>query len=278
MTRRCPSILLLSITILLQCLGVLRAQLASQVAKFGLRANTPSPKNAALKKLCDACYPTPGPFCTEVNKQCEKSLCAMCLYKTWTCEISITGGPPGLNQQVADPRTQLALCSQFKAYGCAKHIQVCPFPDKKQDWLFRWVDERTYGGYFPQPILPAEACLHDPEDKKTAKDLCQKCKGAVQLTALECPYTNPPSNDEDQSPMTPQAFINSDVEPKEQIPKHKSYANRCEEVKKVFNSKKGSMQSEFKSKICSCLGCCDEDPACYFSSTFNVESVDDKYS
>ena len=30
----------------------------------------------------------------------------MCLQKTWDCEIKISGGPSGLEAQVADPRTQ----------------------------------------------------------------------------------------------------------------------------------------------------------------------------
>ena len=85
---------------------------------------------------------------------------------------------------------RMALCSQFKAYGCAKHIEACPFPDKKQDWLWQWVDQRTYGGYFPTPILPAEACMHDPEDKETSEEYCKACKASVALNLKECPFTS----------------------------------------------------------------------------------------
>ena len=208
----------------------------------------------------------------------------MCLEKTWDCEIEITGGgPPGLKEQVADLRTQTALCAQFKAEGCASHIQACPFPDKKQDWLWQWVDQRAYGGYFPSPILPAEACMHDPEDKETAADYCKQCKASVKLKELECPFVNPPANDDakdpekSQAPSTPQAFANADdVDPEKQIPAHKSYAVRCEAVKKKFLAKKGAMEAAFKKRVCSCLGCCDEDPQCYFGTTFNKKETEDE--
>ena len=46
-------------------------------------------------------------MCGEIDEQCFKSLCiTMCLQKTWDCEIKISGGPSGLEAQVADPRTQ----------------------------------------------------------------------------------------------------------------------------------------------------------------------------
>jgi hypothetical protein len=250
------------------------------------RRFTPPPKNAKLKELCDACsFGGAGGMCREIDEQCYKSLCiTMCLQKTWDCEIKITGGPPGLKEQVADPRAQMALCSQFKAYGCAKHMEACPFPDKKQDWLWQWADQRTYGGYFPSPILPAQACMHDPEDKETAKKYCSACKASVTLKELDCPFVNPPSNDDakdpkkSQIPLNPQAFANADgIKASEQIPAHKSYAVRCEAVKKVFLAKKGKMEADFKKKACSCLGCCDEDPSCYFSPTENSMETLDEY-
>ena len=94
---------------------------------------------------------------------------------------------------------------------------------------------------------------------------------------------DPPSNDDgkdptkSQVPLNPQAFANADdIKASEQIPEHKSYAARCESVKKIVATKKGDMEADFKKKVCSCLGCCDEDPQCYFSSTFNaVETLDD---
>ena len=178
---------------------------------------------------------------------------------------------------------RMALCSQFKAYGCAKHIEACPFPDKKQDWLWQWADQRTYGGYFPTPILPAEACMHDPEDKELSKKLCSDCKASVTLKELDCPFVNPPSNDDgkdltkSQVPLNPQAFADADEKASEQIPAHKSYLARCEAVKKIFKAKKGKMEADFKKKTCSCLGCCDEDPSCYFSSTENAVETLDEY-
>ena len=62
------------------------------------------------------------------------------------------------------PGVNTALCGQFHGEGCAADMELC---DKKSggDWLFRWVEEKTYGGYFPQPILPIDACEHDPDDK-----------------------------------------------------------------------------------------------------------------
>ena len=251
------------------------------------RRSTPPPKNEVLKDMCDACSLIGGAspdMCKDVNKQCYKSICiTMCLQKAFDCEIEITGaGLPGLKEQVADPRTQMALCSQFKAYGCAKYVEACPFPTGTQDWLWQWVDQRTYGGYFPSPILPAEACMHDPEDTETAKAYCDACKASVTLKALDCPFTNAPGNDDakdpttSQRPMNPQAFANADdVQASEQVPSHKSYAARCEAVKKIFVAKKSEMEKDFTEKTCSCLGCCDTDPACYFSSTFNaVETAD----
>jgi hypothetical protein len=258
----------------------------SHIFKTARRITPDGVKEDGLKKLCAACKfgGASADMCKEVNDQCLKSLCiTMCLQKTFEVEIKVTGGPKGLVEQVADPRTQLALGSQFKAYGCAKFVEACPFPDKKQDWLWNWVDERTYGGFFPSPILPAEACMHDPEDKETAKEICGQCKASVTVKPLECPFTNPPSNDDamdpitSQMPMNPQAFANADdVIASEQVPAHKSYATRCEAVKKIVLAKKGAMEAAFKTKVCSCLGCCDEDPQCYFSSTFNAKELPDE--
>ena len=68
---------------------------------------------------------------------------------------------------------RMALCSQFKAYGCAKHIEACPFPDKKQDWLWQWADQRTYGGYFPPSSSKPKDIIHD--------DLCSICQDDVSI-------------------------------------------------------------------------------------------------
>ena len=66
-------------------------------------------------------------------------------------------------------------------------------------------------------------------------------------------------------------FANADdVDPEKQIPAHKSYAVRCEAVKKKFLAKKGAMEAAFKKKVCGCLGCCDEDPQCYFGQTYQI--------
>jgi len=280
---------MLALYLTLSLIHITRSQLGSNSKFFNkIRSHTPKPKNAALVKLCDSCGSKygggAGGMCGEIDEQCFKSLCiTMCLQKTWDCEIKISGGPSGLEAQVADPRTQMALCSQFKAYGCAKHIEACPFPDKKQDWLWQWADQRTYGGYFPTPILPAEACMHDPEDKELSKKLCSDCKASVTLKELDCPFVNPPSNDDgkdltkSQVPLNPQAFADADEKASEQIPAHKSYLARCEAVKKIFKAKKGKMEADFKKKTCSCLGCCDEDPSCYFSSTENAVETLDEY-
>ena len=80
-----------------------------------------------------------------------------------------------------------------------------------------------------------------------------------------------------QVPSTPQAFANADdVDPEKQIPAHKSYAVRCEAVKKKFLAKKSTMEAAFKKKVCGCLGCCDEDPQCYFGQTFSQKETEDE--
>lgn len=125
--------------------------------------------------------------------------------------------------------------------------------------------------------------MHDPEDKETAAAYCKKCKASVTLKELECPFVNPPANDDakdpekSQVPSTPQAFANADdVDPEKQIPAHKSYAVRCEAVKKKFLAKKSTMEAAFKKKVCGCLGCCDEDPQCYFGQTFSQKETEDE--
>jgi hypothetical protein len=92
-------------------------------------------------------------------------------------QIVGSGGPiESFKSQVDSKRVNTALCGQFHGEGCAVDMGLC---DKKSgyDWLFRYVEEKTYGGYFPDPILPIEACEHDPDDKDRAADFCSKCKG-----------------------------------------------------------------------------------------------------
>ena len=36
------------------------------------------------------------------------------------------------------------------------------------------------------------------------------------------------------------------------------------------------MEAAFKKKVCGCLGCCDEDPQCYFGQTFNQKETEDE--
>ena len=107
------------------------------------------------------------------------SLPPLWLPPLWLCFAQIIGsdGPSeSFKSQVDSKRVNTALCGQFHGEGCAVDMGLC---DKKSgyDWLFRWVEARTYGGYFPDPILPIEACEHDPDDKDRAADFCSKCKG-----------------------------------------------------------------------------------------------------
>ena len=56
-----------------------------------------------------------------------------------------------------------------------------------------------------------------------------------------------------------------------------SHGTACTRTR-IFKAKKGKMEADFKKKTCSCLGCCDEDPSCYFSflSKFMYFSQDAK--
>ena len=64
-------------------------------------------------------------MCGEIDEQCFKSLCiTMCLQKTWDCEIKISGGPSGLEAQVADPRTQYVIFFVFSFFFFVVHISL----------------------------------------------------------------------------------------------------------------------------------------------------------
>ena len=97
--------------------------------------------------------------------------------------IGSDGPSESFKSQVDSKRVNTALCGQFHGEGCAVDMGLC---DKKSgyDWLFRWVEARTYGGYFPDPILPIEACEHDPDDKWAW--LCLNCLAHNTEASTKC--------------------------------------------------------------------------------------------
>lgn len=46
---------------------------------------------------------------------------------------------------------------------------------------YNWVEARTYGGYYPNPLIPIPACLHDTDDPDAEDAACNACKGAIDV-------------------------------------------------------------------------------------------------
>jgi hypothetical protein len=165
--------------------------------------------------------------------------------------------------------------------GCGvEHMKAC---DKNNPYLFSWVETRTFGNNLIKPQLPLDACSREGLTKEQSDDICNQCKNAVkiELEETDCRiFADPPSNEDSQppAPSSRDAYTNSGLQWKQQVPAHKSYRDRCLGIQKMFKSKKSSMQREFKERACSCLGCCDgkdnktPDPTCFVPITYGVDS------
>lgn len=241
--------------------------------------------------LCDACASGKNDVCEKMDKACKKSLCnPICLGDTaWDLEYKVSGvfgagtplallGPQFKDQVEKSLEVKKALDGQFKGQACSTVMQCC---DPKSPHLFSWVESQQYGGTFPIPAIPIPVCEHDPADEEKAKLYCDACKAAsVEVKIKESEncknFPNPP--DEDKQEPCPgeadDAFKNANMVPKDQVPAHKGYHIRCMQIQEsAAKANKGKLEKYFGEKMCSCLGCCDEERTCFFPVTFSLDPL-----
>jgi len=215
---------------------------------------------------CDPCFMAKGDkkFCGSTKDACDKLFCnPLCLRLTWDVEVKATGGPAPFQAEVAKISTQYAIASQFKAHACSKLMGCC----EENDALTDWVELRTYGGYFPTPVVPLQFC----KEADAAK--CSACKSGVAVTVTPKPdvcskfYEELPPAGKDVA-----LFARASTPGPMQIPKHHGMKKRCEEFIKLLQGKIGSMQSAFTQKVCDCFGCCEPatpEESCFFPVVYN---------
>jgi hypothetical protein len=178
-------------------------------------------------------------------------------------EISGCSGWEGckqLEKEAAEPNVQKALSAQATASLCEK-VGLCT-----EDVTVPWVSNLGYGfaGLDALP-LPVPACSSNSISKEELDARCNGCKGAVKVkldTELCPPATNPDKEKQDQYPFKDEckAFENAGADCADALPKHKSFTEKCWFVSE--KAKSGGLESSAKDWVCSCLGCCNEDPAC----------------
>jgi len=167
-------------------------------------------------------------------------------------DMTITGtGAPEFNQQVNDPSYQLAIKSMLMAYGC-KQIGCCT-SDFQSD-LDDFVEDRVFGSFFPNTLVPLPFCQGDVLPGGT--DKCGQCKVSIQAQVKqgECFKffaPEPPHTEEDVKP-----FVATMVNPTAQIPYHISIKSRCQKMQTALAGQISSLVSQFNQIICPCLGCC----------------------
>jgi len=213
--------------------------------------------------MCDACAVLGNEWdgCEEITKSCKAEICdLLCLRTSFTCkfEFKCSGwdGCPSFLEQVKDDRVSNALCSQFKGKTCGqKGLKCC------ENDLQEWVEDRTYGGYFPNLPIPVEACLHDPNDPDWKG--CNACKKSTfKIVDTGSHWRAPADYKEDgkQQPpglTTKKAAQNSLTPPSDLIPDFTNLQLKHKTLLKKVKSK--TFPSE---DICKCLGCCEGE--CYY--------------
>jgi transcription elongation factor Elf1 len=170
-------------------------------------------------------------------------------------------------------RYQQALAAQFQGMGCEETLGCC----SKGPKIHEWVEHRTFGGYFPEPLLPLPYCRDFQGDRA---QLCSMCEGAVQieLESLKdhCDYfqewVDPLGKPKVRTPIL-QVFARSLVPGPQQIPMHKSFKERCVKMAAAAEGSFGAMKAAFMKKACKCLGCCEPaegELACPFPAVYST--------
>jgi len=221
---------------------------------------------ALVTQHCDPCFMAPGDakFCSSTKDACDKLFCnPLCLRLTWDVKVVAASGPDPFKAEVMKIATQYAIGSQFRAHACSKLMGCCEVNDALSDW----VELRTYGGYFPTPVVPLQFCP-EPDEAK-----CAVCKSSVTVTITPKPevcdrfYEELPPAGKDIA-----LFARAATPGPTQIPKHHSFKKRCQEFIILLQGKIGSMTSAFQQKVCDCFGCCkvsNPDENCFFPVVYN---------
>jgi len=230
-------------------------------------ANKASGECASLvTKHCDPCFMAKGDkkFCDSTKDACDKLFCnPLCLRLTWDIKVAATGGPPQFQTEVAKVSTQYAIGSQFRAHACSKVMGCC----EENDDLTDWVELRTYGGYFPTPLVPLQFC------QKADPAKCAACKQNVAVTVTPKPdvcskfFEEQPPAGKDIA-----LFARASTPGPTEVPKHHSMKKRCQEFITLLQGKIGSLTSDFNTKVCDCFGCCEPsspEESCYFPVVYN---------
>ena len=196
----------------------------------------------------------------------------LCLRLTWEVKVKAAGKNAAFNEEVASTPVQMAMQAQYLADGCVNTLGCC----EDNESLNMWVEHRTFGGYFPDPVLPIKACREEDPTKRA--ELCTMCEGAIsfELTnkkKAQCPYFPRKHAMTKAKPAgtVTAVFARSLVPAPMQFPKHEAYLQKCEDISDLAQGQFGAMMSSFKETACTCLGCCDPEPGklnCPFPATY----------
>jgi len=204
--------------------------------------------------------------------ECAKLICnPLCLRYTWDVSISSSGGPGNLDDEVNSPGMQISMGAQFRAHACGKTLGCC---EENED-LLDWVENRNFDGLFPESPIPATSCqLKALDGDKDA--LCSQCKSAITVEAEPkedvCEYFVKVPDPPDMGDET-EVFARNYEAAAAQIPKHKSFQEKCVAVQALIaGAVPGLASGDWKEKACDCLGCCEADPGseCYYPVVYGT--------
>lgn len=210
---------------------------------------------------CPASLRQSPALCASVKKQCKSSFCSpLCTKTAWTprIEVHCDRAPTWkwctrFEEEVK--AAEKAVTVQFQAHTCLQH----KFCNRTEEFV-DWIENNTYGSDYPNHKLPIPVCKAVDEDPKlkslpaSSKEqmkaqLCSACEKVVDVNIQRgnC-----------QSSSGGPVF---------DVLQPGSLEGRCHYLADRIGEHARPLLMEFKSQVCTCLGCCG-DGQCYFP---NVE-------
>ncbi len=215
-------------------------------------AKSGGPCAAHMEEMCNPCYKLPNPFkpCGDWKATCHKLFCApLCLRLLWEVKVESAGGSEEFEAEFAEENVQRGLEAYLLAMGCQDLLGCCP----KGDMINNWAEQRVYQGLYPKPAAIA-ACLREV-DRDKAKASCAVTVTVQPIEGACDKFVLPLTGETDAHAES--AFERAKVTAAEEIPKHKSFRERCEKLQETVSSMAGEMQSAMEEAACACLGCDD---------------------
>lgn len=180
-------------------------------------------------------------LCPGISSQCRSTFCKpLCLRMGWIPRIDVhCDRAPGwkwCNKFAAQVQVaHKAVTSQFQARTCV-NLGFC----NNTESLREWVENHSFGNQYPNHHLPVKSCVHKDVTPQQSRLLCRACEKVIDV----------------------------DIERGQCLPQFKtlqpgSLQERCLFMADVIGNRKQELLNDFKSRVCSCLGCCG-DGKCFF--------------